>query len=115
MQAYETTFNQDLNGDGIIGIRPPGIKINITFDSFALGAPQSFRDAVQTAANILQNAFLDPITVNITVGYGEIGGQSLPSQSGAEGGFNSGFSVSYSALRAALAGDITTGDATSPP
>jgi hypothetical protein len=44
--------------------------INLIYDSAAKAAPQSFRDAIQTAANILDSTFTDAITVNVEVGYG---------------------------------------------
>jgi hypothetical protein len=53
--------------------------INLLFDGSALAAPQSFRDGLQTAANILEAAFNDSITVNISVGYGEVDGQTFES------------------------------------
>ena len=108
LESLETTFHQDLNRDGVIGVA--GLKINLIFDSFAMAAPQSFRDGMQAAANILQAAFLDPITINLAVGYGEYNGQTLFSQSGAEGGFDSGQTVSYATLRSALASDERSGD-----
>jgi hypothetical protein len=48
------------------------MQINLEFDSNALGAPASFRNAIQTAANLIDAAFTDAITVNISVGYGEL-------------------------------------------
>jgi 20S proteasome alpha/beta subunit len=108
LESIEPTFQQDLNGDGVIDV--PQIKINLVYDAQALAAPQSFRDAMQAAANILMSAFQDPITVNIGIGYGEIGGAALPTQSGAEGGPTSSFSYSYTALRNALANDERSAD-----
>src|ERR1700761_9441242 len=49
-----------------------GLIINLEFDAQALAAPQSFRDAIQTAADILGEMLTDSITVNIGVGYDEI-------------------------------------------
>ena len=51
------------------------------YDSQALAAPQSFRDGIQAAINILDATFTADITVKIAVGYGEAGvfGQ-LPNQ-----------------------------------
>jgi len=90
---------------------PQHLTINLVYDAQALAAPQSFRNGMQAAANILQAAFLDPITVNIAVGYGEFGGQAInPNVSGAYIGYTGGgqfgngqgVSVSYSNLRVDL-------------
>ena len=123
LEALEPSFQQDLNRDGIVGI--PGIHINLIYDAFALAAPQSFRDGMQAAVNILQAAFLDPITVNIAVGYGEFGGTALENlvpfnqrnqaqnislgnigyTGGGQFGNGQGVTVSYSTLRGLLASD----------
>ena len=82
------------------------MDINLEFDANAQAAPQSFRDGVQAAANILDSAIFDPITVNIEVGYGEydLGGPDYTQLSGESlGGIQTGISVSYPALKAALA------------
>ena len=52
------------------------LTINLVWDAAALAAPQSFRDGVQAAANILQAAIYDPLTVNVGVGYGDYGAGS---------------------------------------
>ena len=82
--------------------------INLIYDSFALAAPQSFRDGMLTAANLLTAAIYDNITINIAVGYGEYNnGQPLPNQNTSLGG-DSGFSITYSTLRALLASHETS-------
>jgi hypothetical protein len=85
--------------------------INLEYDPNALAAPQSFRDGVQAAADILEAAIYDPITVNIAVGYGEYdygGPEYTPLSNFSLGGVNSGIDVSYPELRAALAADKTS-------
>src|SRR5258708_7046498 len=47
------------------------LNLVLDYESSALAAPQSFRDAMQTAANILDATIKDNITVNIQVGYGD--------------------------------------------
>jgi hypothetical protein len=83
--------------------------INLQYDALALGAPQSFRDGVQTAANIIGATFSDAITVNVTVGYGEITGLSLGT-SAAEGGPLGTSFISYTSLRSDLARSATSAD-----
>jgi VCBS repeat-containing protein len=70
--------------------------------SYLNSAPQSFQNAMQAAANILDSLILNNITVNIQVAYDTSLGTS------AEGGDLSGNYVSYSTLRAALASHETT-------
>ncbi len=53
------------------------MHINITFDSSVNGAPAGFTAAVNTAVQFFESHFFDPITINISIGYGEVGGQAL--------------------------------------
>ncbi|HEV2365617.1 MAG TPA: NF038122 family metalloprotease [Caulobacteraceae bacterium] len=78
------------------------MKINLIWDSSVSSAPAEFKTDVQAAATILDNTFFAPITVNITVGWGEIGGTPIGDPMSAEGGC-SGLGVAYSDIRAALA------------
>lgn len=87
------------------------MHINLIYDANALLAPQSFRDGVQAAATMLEEALTDPITINIQVGYGEYAGQALPNQNTSEGGSNTD-SISYSDLRSDLVASATTPDDT---
>jgi hypothetical protein len=94
-------------------VSPQHLTINLVYDAQALAAPQSFRDGMQAAANIIQAAFLDPITVNIVVGYGEFGGTAIsPNISEGDIGYTGfgvqfdsgqGVGVSYANLRTDLA------------
>ena len=79
-----------------------GLVINLMFDTQATAAPQSFRNSIQAAANLLQAAITDSITLNIKVGYGEIDGRRLTNGS-AEGGSSDGLNQTYSSLRTLLA------------
>lgn len=80
------------------------MQINLEFDSQALAAPQSFRDAIAAAADLIDATFSDEITVNIAVGYGEIQGMSLTNGE-AEGGPAQGWFESYSQVRSWLLGN----------
>jgi hypothetical protein len=84
-----------------------GLRINLVFDSNALAAPQSFRDGIQAAANILDAAIFNPITVNILVGYNEYDGKALPANTSL-GGVLTSDSISYSSLRSLLANNETS-------
>jgi hypothetical protein len=77
------------------------MQINLEYDSQARAAPQSFRDAIQAAANVLDASFSDNITINISVGYGEING-TPESSGGASAGPSTGVYDSYSQVRSWL-------------
>jgi hypothetical protein len=53
------------------------VQINVTFDSSVNCAPVGFVAAVNYAVQILETHFTDPITINISVGFGEVDGQPL--------------------------------------
>ncbi len=59
--------------------------INLIYDAAAQAAPQSFRDGVNAAADMLEDHFLDDITININVSYGTYAGTALPNQNTSEG------------------------------
>jgi hypothetical protein len=92
------------------------MNINLEFDAQAMAAPQSFRDGMRAAANALDAAFVNNITVNIAVGYGEFLGSALPNQNTSEGNIdyqgNDGFgvSVTYQQYRTDLAAHGTSSD-----
>jgi hypothetical protein len=86
------------------------MQINLIYDSAASAAPQGFRDAIQTAAGILDTTFNDAITVNIEVGYGvlTVNGsiQDTLTNGEAETLISAGDYYSYSNVRAHLAGSV---------
>src|SRR5262249_6765959 len=83
------------------------MNINLTFDSSTNSAPSAFFAAMNAVAQFLDNVFANPITVNITVGYGRINGQALIS--GALGQSQTNFNqYSYSAIRGALIASAST-------
>ncbi|MFI5015379.1 MAG: NF038122 family metalloprotease [Hyphomicrobiales bacterium] len=90
--------------------------VNLEFDAQALAAPQSFRNGMQAAANILDADFSNAITVNITVGYGEYLGGALPNQNTSEGnvdynGVNGAdFSGTYQTIRTLMLNSATSAD-----
>ncbi len=85
------------------------LNLVLAYESSALAAPQSFRDAMQAAANILDTLIQDNITITIQVGYGDWdNGQDTGITTGAEGGDLNGLTVSYTSLRASLASHETS-------
>ncbi len=77
------------------------MSLNIVLQ-YQNSVPQSFQDAMQSAANILDSLIVNNITVYIQVTYDTSLGTS------AEGGDLSGDTVSYSTLRNALAAHETS-------
>src|SRR5229473_1817545 len=54
--------------------------INLIHDSSIAGAPSDFMAAVEAAALIFEQTFTDPITINITVGWGTLNNVPLPNK-----------------------------------
>jgi hypothetical protein len=92
--------------------RHPMLNITLNYDAQALAAVQSFRDGMEAAVLMLERHVLDDINVNISVGYGEINGNALATNISVGGpgatANGAGFDLSYTALRAALAGHNTS-------
>jgi hypothetical protein len=84
------------------------LNLVLSYENSALAAPQSFRDAMQAAANILDSLIFNNITVTIRVGYGDWNNQFSVPSTAAEGGDLNGSNVSYTTLRAALASHETS-------
>ncbi|HET6606571.1 MAG TPA: NF038122 family metalloprotease [Rhodopila sp.] len=81
--------------------------IDITWDSSVSAAPAAFKTAVLSAVQYLESQFVDPVTVNITIGYGEVGGTAMEAGAlGSSESFLSGYS--YGAVVAALSGDAVS-------
>jgi Ca2+-binding RTX toxin-like protein len=86
--------------------------INITYDSTVNSAPAGFITAVNAAVQYLESQFTDAVTININVGYGEVGGYTLdPGALGESLTYLN--SYSYTQVRAALIGDASSADDTS--
>jgi hypothetical protein len=75
--------------------------IDLEFDASVSAAPNGFKDAVEAAATVLDTLIVDPITITLTVGWGQNGNYTIPSTAGAVGGGNGSF-YSYADVVAAL-------------
>jgi hypothetical protein len=53
------------------------LVINASYDTSVERAPAGFKTAFQSVVNFFQSTFTDPITVNLGVGWGEVGGYSI--------------------------------------
>lgn len=81
--------------------------INVTWDSSVQSAPTGFTAGVLAAVQYMESQFTDAVTINIHVGYGEVGGSSLGSNAlGSSESYLT--SVSYAGLVGALTRDATS-------
>ena len=84
------------------------LVINTSYDGSINSAPAGFSSAFQTAVNFFQSTFTDPITVNIKVGWGEIGGSAIASGAlGESQTYLAGY-YSYNTVRNAMIRDAKT-------
>ena len=83
--------------------------INIAWDSSVAAAPAGFQAGVLAAAQYLESQFTDAVTVNISVGFGEVNGTPL---GGGALGSSASYLVSttYSTLRSAVIADARSPD-----
>ncbi len=80
-----------------------GLVINVSYDTSVASAPSGFRAAVDAAVTYLESNFTNPITLTISVGYGEIAGAAISAGALAQS-TSHGVNVSYAQLAAALPG-----------
>jgi hypothetical protein len=91
-----------------IGAASSGLVINVTYDSTVANAPTGFTAVIGQVVQYFESHFNDPVTINITVGYGEAGGYSLGSALGMSLSYLQ--STTYSQIKSALGADATTAD-----
>jgi len=83
------------------------VILNVTYDSSVANAPAGFTAAMAQVINFFQNNFSNPVTVNIAVGWGEVGGQAMGA--GALGESISYLQpTTYGAITAALGANATS-------
>ena len=88
------------------GEQSSGLIINIIWDSSVSNAPAAFKSVVESVVQFYESEFSSPITLNIDVGWGEVGGSTL--QSTALGESQSYIqSFSYSQILSALTQNVT--------
>jgi VCBS repeat-containing protein len=85
------------------------MQINLWYDAAGLAAPQSFRDGMEAAADLIEQAFIDDIVINIRVEYGSFNGAALASQNTSLGTF-AGDNLTYAVLRSGLSAGATSVD-----
>ncbi|HXJ02794.1 MAG TPA: NF038122 family metalloprotease [Micropepsaceae bacterium] len=84
-----------------------GLIINVTYDSSVGSAPAGFTNEVAQVVQFFESHFADPVTININVGYGEVGGTQLGGGALGES-MTSLSSLSYSQLKSVLTADAKT-------
>ena len=91
--------------------------INVTFDQSASKLPTGFEACVEAACNYYEHLFTNNVTINIHVGYGEVGGLPFygpPSESSANFATGLNYSQLISALTAQNAPGASSLPATTP-
>ena len=86
---------------------PPAraLVFDVTYDSSVVSAPAAFQAAFQDAINLYQTTYIDPITINIDVGWGEIDGNPLSPGNLGQSRTNQPGNFTYSQVRSALNSD----------
>ena len=85
------------------------MQINITYDASVSGAPAGFTAAVDAAVQYFEDNLSAAVTINITIGWGDLAGQPLPV--GALGAtYASQIALTYDEVRNAFWSDAVTAD-----
>jgi len=84
-----------------------GLIINISWDASVASAPAAFKTAIMSAASTLEGLFTNAVSVNISVGWGEVGGYSMASNALGES-MSYLTQVSYASLANAYRTDATS-------
>ncbi len=91
------------------GSASAGLIINVNYDASVNSAPAAFKADVAAAVSYLQSQFSDPITITISVGYGEVNGQTMGGGALGQSMYYVG-SFNYSQVKNALVADAKTAD-----
>ena len=89
------------------GSASAGLIINVTYDASVNSAPAAFKADVAAAVSYLESQFSDPITITISVGYGEVNGQTMGSGALGQSMYYVG-AFNYSQVKNAMVADATT-------
>jgi hypothetical protein len=101
--AATGTFAGSLPAQTLVG-SPNGLQFDLIWDSSVAGAPPGFIQAVVDAAKLYSSIFSNKAVISIDVGYGEIGGTTLPAY--ALGASNPlGYLFDYNTVTGALSQD----------
>jgi hypothetical protein len=86
------------------------MQINFIYDSSVQKAPAGFKQGLAIAASIIDAIILNPITVNIDIGFGEDNGALLADKTLGEAQPAFGLVLTYDEVRASLAAAATSAD-----
>ena len=89
------------------------MQINVSFDQATSTLPTGFVSAVNYVVNYFDNLFTNNCTINICVGYGEVGGSALGSGALGES-ITTYATTNYNSLKAALVAENAPGASTLP-
>ena len=85
-----------------------GLVIDLVYDASVNSAPAAFKSVINSVVQFYESYFVDPITITIDVGYGEVAGLWLGGSTlGASETYLDSFT--YAQLRNALIADATSG------
>ena len=90
------------------------MQIDINYDFSVDSAPAGFKTGVADAVAFLDSEFTNPITINVDVGYGEIGGVALGTNLLGESEASEYVSESFTSVRNALIAENAPGSSTLP-
>ena len=86
--SYATTGSDQSTQNSGTSTQPPlapttsqstHMSIVVNFDQAISSLPTAFVNAVNYVVTYFESLFTNPVTINLDVGYGEVGGSSLPS------------------------------------
>jgi len=89
---------------------PGGLTFNLTFDTSVNSAPAGFTTTVENVARGFSNALRSTATINLNVGWGEVGGNALPSNGLGASYFYLSGPYTYSQIVNALSAHATSSD-----
>jgi len=81
------------------------MNINLSFDSSVNSAPAGFVSTVKAVAQFFQSAFSDNVTINLSVGFGEVAGETVTALGESITQLSN---YSYTAIKNALVADKKT-------
>jgi hypothetical protein len=109
VSSCNTSYHANSTNSSCIINAATSLNLILQYETSALAAPQSFRDAMQAAAAILAATIHDNITITILVGYGDFDNNliAVPVSSATGSDFSGSF-IAYTSLRSALASHVTS-------
>lgn len=93
----------------LIGLGASGsvqaLNFNVTYDTSVSSAPAGFTTSFQDAINYYDSTFTNPITIDLRVGWGEVGGSSLSSNALGESQISGLYATSFNGMINLMSGN----------